>query len=246
VKILSLDIETRPALGYIWSLWDQNVGLSQLVVPTEMLCFAARFVGEKKMHFHSTWSDGKAGMVEAAHALLDQADAVLTYNGKTFDVPHLNREMALAGLTPPSPYAHIDLYVVAKGQFRFISNKLEHVAEQFGVGTKIKHDGFGLWRRVLADDPKAQKSMEKYNKHDVVLLEGLYPKVKPWIKGHPNVALIDGEGTCPTCGSDNMQRRGFSHTQTGKFQRWVCLDCGTWHRSGKRVEGSDLRRDAAA
>ncbi|CAJ6797142.1 RNase H superfamily protein [Burkholderia pseudomallei] len=29
-RILSLDIETSPILGYVWSLWKQNVSLNQI------------------------------------------------------------------------------------------------------------------------------------------------------------------------------------------------------------------------
>ena len=29
-RILFFDIETAPMLGYMWSLWDQNLGLNQI------------------------------------------------------------------------------------------------------------------------------------------------------------------------------------------------------------------------
>ena len=30
-KVLVYDIETAPILGHVWRLWDQNVGLNQIV-----------------------------------------------------------------------------------------------------------------------------------------------------------------------------------------------------------------------
>lgn len=247
MRILAIDIETSPSLAHIWSLWDQTVGLSQLQSTTEVICFAAKWLDEKRsMVFRSVHTHGHEEMIRAAHALLDEADVVMTYNGKKFDVPHLNREFVQLGLQPPAPYAQIDLYTVAKGKFRFISNKLEHVSTELGLKGKVKHEGFELWKKCLAGDDAAWKRMERYNRQDVVLLEDLYHVLQPWIQGHPNRALYGDLTGCPSCGSDKLQRRGFSYTATSKFQRWQCTACGGWYRSGRRIVGSDLRRDAAA
>jgi len=247
MRTLCLDIETRPAEGYIWGLFDQNVGLNQMIRPASVICFAAKWLDVKRSTvFYSVHRDGREAMLQAAHDLLTEADVVMTYNGKQFDLKHLNREFLEAGMAPPAPYQQIDLYLVAKARFRFISNKLEHVSTQLGLGGKGKHEGFDLWRKCIDGDDDAWKRMEKYNKQDVKLLEDLYPLLQPWIPSHPNRALYDDLDGCPTCGSDNLQKRGFSRTATSTFQRWQCQDCGTWSRSGKRVSGVDLRRDAAA
>jgi len=57
-RILVLDIETSPNLAWVWGMWDQNVGINQLVESQTVLCFAARWLGEKKVHFHSVHQDG--------------------------------------------------------------------------------------------------------------------------------------------------------------------------------------------
>jgi hypothetical protein len=97
VKLLTLDIETSPNLAYVWALFDQNVGLNQLVEVGSVICFAAKWYGEKKIHYHSDHHDGHEAMVAAAWNLIDEADAVIHYNGKAFDIKHLNREFVLAG-----------------------------------------------------------------------------------------------------------------------------------------------------
>ncbi len=247
MDVLCLDLETSPSLAHVWSLWDQRIGINQLESVTEVLCFAAKWLDVKRsMVFYSVHEHGKEEMVRQAHSLLDQADVVMTYNGRKFDIPHLNREFVQAGLTPPAPYQQIDLYTVAKARFRFISNKLEHVSTQLSLPGKAKHEGFELWRKCLADDAAAWKRMEKYNRQDVVLLEDVYHVLQPWIPSHPNRALYDNHTGCPTCGSEDLQRRGFSRTATSSFQRWQCTACGAWSRSGRRTSGVDLRRDAAA
>jgi hypothetical protein len=242
--MLGIDLETSPNLAHVWGLWNQNVGLPQLLESTEMLCFAAKWFGEKKIAFHSGFHDSKPAMVRAAHELLDEADVVVHFNGRRFDVPHLNREFILAGLTPPSPYKQIDLLQVVKSTFRFPSNKLAYVSKVLGLDGKVQHSGHELWIKCMAGDPKAWNVMRRYNKQDVQLLEELYRLLLPWIKGHPNAALIDGEGLCPKCKSTDVQKRGYAATGVSTYQQYRCNGCGSWFRGGKRLEGADLREVA--
>ena len=50
--------------------------------------------------------------------------------------------------------------------------------------------------------------MLKYNKRDVTLLEEVYLRIRPWIKGHPNCAnYIDSKvPICSNCGSKNLTK----------------------------------------
>src|SRR5690349_14141247 len=98
MRILTLDIETSPSLAYVWKLWKENIPLQRLIETGEVICFAAKWYDQPDVMFHSIFHDGKDGMVQAAYELLSQADAVVTYNGKKFDMPHLNREFILSGL----------------------------------------------------------------------------------------------------------------------------------------------------
>jgi len=230
---LVIDIETGPNLGFVWGLWDQNVGLSQIESTGSVLCFAAKWLGDpvSKTIFRSTFHDGEAEMIEEAWDLIDQADAVIHYNGKAFDMKHLNREFLLAGLTPPSPHKDIDLLLAARSRFKFVSNKLDFVSQQLGVGSKVKHEGFELWKKCLEGDTAAWQRMKKYNIGDIKITEEVYWKLRPWIKNHPAVGMYTGEvHSCPNCGSDNLQRRGYYRTNASEFQRYRCNDCGGWSR----------------
>lgn len=243
MKILALDIETSPNLAYVWGLWKQNVAISQIHSSTEIICFVSKWVGSKSIEFHAGDYHpigNKLEMVKTAWKLLDEADAVLHYNGKRFDIPHLNREFLMAGLTPPSPYRQIDLVDTVKRQFRFPSNKLDYVTKILGYPGKVKVD-FDLWLQCMAKDPDAWALMEKYNRRDVTEMEKLYVTLKPWIVGHPNMNIDSSEHTCPTCDSVNLQRRGFAYTPTGKFQQYVCNDCGRWSRAKNRLDGSKIQ-----
>lgn len=244
LKILAYDIETKPLMAHAWGIWQQNIGLNQLLETVSVMSVAARWVGtpKKSIMFFSDYHDGHSTMVKKVHALFDEADAVMGWNSRSFDDKHMQREFLLEGLNPPSPVKSIDLMVATKAKFKFVSNKLDHVSQQLGVGSKVKHEGFGLWIACMNGDPKAWERMKKYNEMDVHLLLDLYDKLLPWISNHPNISAYGGQG-CAKCGSADLEKRGFSRTATGIYQRFQCRKCGGWSKSGKSVERFDTRAD---
>ncbi len=78
---------------------------------------------------------------------------------------------------------------------------------------------------------------------DVVLTERLFDRLRPWVPNLPHPALFDGTDplSCPDCGSENLQKRGYAYTSLSKYQRFCCDDCGRWSRGGKRLSGVDAR-----
>jgi len=241
-RILALDIETTPNLAHVWGLWDQTVSIKQLRESTRVFCFGARWLGDKTVEIRSEFKDGQELMLQRIHALMDEADVIMGWNSKNFDVKHLNREFLQHGMNPPSPHIDLDLMVKTKGVFRFPSNKLDYVAQALGVGKKVSHEGHELWVKCMAGDPEAWERMHAYQKQDVDLLIDVYEKLKPWIKNHPNAALYAGEElACTVCLSKNVQKRGYRFTGAGKYQRFLCNDCGKWNHSAKRVATTELR-----
>ncbi|MEU0952827.1 ribonuclease H-like domain-containing protein [Streptomyces niveus] len=243
MRLLTIDIETSPNLAHVWGIWQQNVGLSQLLESGEVICFAAKWYGEEKVEFFSSFHDTKPFMVQRAHELLSEADAVIHFNGQRFDIPHLNREFVEMGLTPPSPYSQIDLLKVVKKNFRFPSNKLDYVTKALNLDHKISNSGHQLWVRCMAGDFQAWEEMKKYNVQDVVITEQLYDKLLPWITSHPAVGLHDEveEHSCPNCGSVELEKRGRAFTSVSAFQRYRCNDCGKWSRGNKRLSSVEIQ-----
>lgn len=243
MRILTLDIETSPAIAYTFGTRNVFITNDQILQPTRTLCWAAKWHGEKAVMSASEWVDGQEEMMLRMWELLDEADAIVSYNGKSFDIPHIQRSFLEMGLTPPSPYHHIDLYMTVRSKFRFISGKLDYVVQTLDLGGKAATGGFALWAGVMAGDPKAQAKMQRYNNQDVRITERLYDEILPWISNHPNVALYTGKAhACPQCASENLQKRGVKRTNVSTFQQYRCNDCGTWSRSGKRLDAVDLRR----
>jgi hypothetical protein len=241
LKTLILDIETTPHTVDVWDLWNQNVGINQIHEPTHLLSFAAKWLGASTV----TYFDMRTYdlMIDGAHSLVHDADVVVGYNHVTFDMPHLNREFLLHDYAPPAPYKTVDLLRIIKRTFKFASNKLGYVTKALGLETKENHEGHTLWVKCIQGDPEAWEKMRSYNIQDVKITEALYNRVLPWIPGHPNVALVNGQPDgCPKCGvAGQLNKQGYSYTATGRFQRFKCGSCGSWSTSGKRIEGMDLR-----
>lgn len=233
MKILALDIETAPNTAHVWGLFKQNIGINQILDTGRVMCFAAKWLDEKRIAFWSEHTDDHKSVIKMAHKYLNEADAVLSFNGESFDLPTLNREFLKYSLCPPSPYRHIDLLKVAKRRFRFASNKMDHLARELDVGRKLAHKGHELWVDCMNGDAAAWRVMERYNKQDVVVLEQLYRKLVPWIDTHPNMALYmdtPEDPTCTNCGSLDVHQRGVQHNKAHSYTRYQCNDCSTWMR----------------
>jgi predicted RNA-binding Zn-ribbon protein involved in translation (DUF1610 family) len=234
-KILLLDIETAPNIAYVWGLWKQNINPEFIAANGYVLCWTAKWLGSKEVMFKRIRKGKEASLLGPIHKLLDQAHAVIHYNGKKFDIPTLNKEFLTHGMSPPSPYKQVDLLQTMWSTFRFPSNKLDYIAQTLEIGEKLRHEGPQLWIGCMRDDPQSWKTMEAYNRHDVVLLEKLYLKLRPWIKGHPNIGAIAGVPACPNCGSEDFKRDQTHLAQVLKYERYQCNGCDTWFRGTKAV-----------
>jgi hypothetical protein len=71
--------------------------------------------------------------------------------------------------------------------------------------------------------------MAKYNKQDVVLLEKIYDKFRPWIHNHPNFSLLSDKPGCNKCGSLNVRKEGIRANTSGLQQQMQCKDCNGWY-----------------
>lgn len=242
MRILEWDIELTPMTVHSWSLWPNFIPIQQIQQPREMLCYGARWRGEKKVQFQSVHHDGKEAMLGGLWDLLDEADALVSWNGAGFDSKHARTFFLLEGMTPPSPSKEIDLMRVVKSQMKFASNKLDWVSQQLGIGKKMPHEGFQLWLDCMAGDEKAWAKMKKYQIQDVNLLDDAYTKLLPWIVNHPNVNLYNGTSDrCHKCGGSSLVKRGYAYTGVAKYQQYRCDDCGAWPRGRTNLAVTEVR-----
>lgn len=238
-KVLLLDIETAPVLGYVWGLWQQNVALNQIHTDWYVLSWSAKWLNESKVMYMDQRNakniEDDTAILKGIWKLLNEADVIITQNGRAFDQKRLNARFIIQGFQPPATFKHIDTLAIAKKHFGFTSNKLEYMTDRLCVRhKKLKHPkyaGFELWRQCLLGNLDAWQEMEKYNKQDVLALEELYHKLIPWDDTAVNFSLYTDEDhhVC-RCGSTQFQKRGYHYTQVGKYQRYKCNSCGAWTR----------------
>ncbi len=248
-----MDIETAPIEAYVWGLFDQNIGLNQIINDWTVLSWSAKWLDDsanKIMYADQRKAKNiknDKAILQQMWNLLDEADIVITQNGVRFDSKKLNARFVQHKMKPPSPYKHIDTFQIAKRVFGFTSNKLEYMTDKLCINYKKltedrKFPGFALWRECLKGNIKAWKEMERYNKYDVLSLEELYHILQPWHKTINFSAYTDSEIPTCNCGSTKFQKRGYEVTATGKFQRYQCQSCGKWHRGKENLTPKDIKK----
>lgn len=168
MRVLLLDIELSPLIVTVWSLANNNyISPDKIMGNSEVLCWAGKWLGEDKTYFSSKKTTSKARMLKAMYRMLEQADVVVTFNGNAFDLKILNKEFALQGWGPPSPYKSVDMLLALRKKFRFTSNKLGYVTQMLGLGEKTPHTGYQLWLDCMnprsADYETSWATMERYN-----------------------------------------------------------------------------------
>jgi DNA polymerase elongation subunit (family B) len=242
-RVLFFDIENAPHDVFSWGLFNQNISIGQIVEPGRVFGFGAKWLGEKETYFFSDHEHTHEGMVKEAHRLLGEADIVVSYNGISFDVPHMQREFLLAGLYPPKPFKQIDLLRVVRKQFKFASNKLDFVSQQLGIGHKTHHEGFPLWVKCMAGDERAWKKMGTYCKQDVRLTEKLYHYLLPWLTNVPHLGQMAGlEHSCWACAGTRLRRDGTAFAFVTSYRLYECLRCHAWVRGSTKLQDATTTR----
>jgi hypothetical protein len=248
-NVLFVDIETSPNLGYVWGQWDQNV--IEFEKEWILLSVAWCWLGDRETNvvalpdypaLYELDPTNDFMLAALLRDLFDHADVVVAHNGVEFDTKKSQARMVYHGIEPPSPFKEVDTLKVARSKFKFNSNKLGALCAALGLPHKGDPGGFKTWKGCMVGDPKAWATMKKYNKQDVDILEKLYLRFLPWIKNHPNLAVLgERPKACPRCGKvGKMQARGwhvYSVTRRRRFQCQACMGyCSA--RQTERVESS--------
>ena len=98
------------------------------------------------------------------------------------------------------------------------------------------------WKTKVSDLSRAWKTMKKYAKQDVDLLVKVYKELRPWMNNHPNLNVFTGSSNCPTCGSSNIQYRGYQYTKVATYRQFQCNDCRSYSRTrlAEKVERPEI------
>lgn len=240
LNILLLDLETAYLKGATWGIWQQNLQWAGLETKDKyLLSWAAKWLDDDYIYSDALYLHKKtykkdptddSAICETLGDMLNQADVVVAHNLKRFDLKRLKTRFLLNGLQPPSPAQAVDTLQIARNEFAFASNRLDHLGDMLGVGRKDAME-FKDWIDVVdRHDVKAFEKMLEYNEQDVYLLEDVYKKLEPYNTKAFN-KLRDGRPRCNSCNSTKVQKWGLYYTPTGSYQKYRCSKCGHNQRS---------------
>lgn len=253
-KVLYIDIEnSRMVVEFeTYSLYDNNVIHPRHIKHDWYITCAAWAwldlekqkvgkIGTVAVNDFSTYSKNfrdDRGVVKRLHEVLSEADLIVGHNSDSFDIKKINYKFVKYGLPTIDFPATVDTLKAAKKYTKASSNRLYYLAKDLGVPMKID-----LPSSVMhAADNGCEKSLKQlitYNKGDIRAGAGVYFKLLPYIKNHPNIDKIMGRKVnndtpnCQNCGSKNVHRNGTRSNKSGKYARYLCNDCGSSTKGGK-------------
>jgi DNA polymerase elongation subunit (family B) len=241
-RVLLFDIETSHIKAKLWRPGQQYVGHKQIIEDWSILAWAAKWLDEddimyKDLRRAKNKKDDK-NLIKDIWRLLDEADVVITQNGKSFDAPKLNARFEKHDMGAPSSYRHMDTKRMAQKHFDLSSYSLDFMCKYFNLPVKKsshkKFPGDELWDECMANNQEAWTEMEHYNKLDVLSLEALYKRINKWDVG-VNFSVFSGETTCQ-CGSKEFIKLKKPYTtNSGKYNRYKCKSCGAEMRDTKNL-----------
>jgi RNase P subunit RPR2 len=224
---------------YVWGLMRNDfITPDKVIKDWNVISWSAKWLGDSKiMSAVQTKKEAIARddkrITKKLWSLFDEAEILIAHNGRRFDIKKINTRFYMNDMGVPSSYLVIDTLIEARKNFAFSSNKLDYLGELMISKKKLSTD-FQLWKDCLAGNVEQLKRMQAYNDMDVRLLEEVYLEMRPWMKSHPNIALmLNGKGdSCPTCASTDIKENGaYYTTQANQYVSYRCNNCGAISRS---------------
>ena len=230
IKRLFFDIETSPNLVYSWRIgYNISINSENIVEERKIICISYKWENERKIHT-LTWDKNKCDkkMLAEFIKVANKADEMIAHNGDRFDIKWI-RTRCIYHRIPMFPnYKTLDTLKKAKSGFNFNSNRLDYIAQYLGVGAKVKHSGFDMWKGVMDNDKKALAEMVNYCEGDIIVLEDVYLTMQNYIKPNTHNGVLNSnlKYSCPSCGSEHIELYKNRVTAMGTIKRQInCTDC---------------------
>jgi uncharacterized protein YprB with RNaseH-like and TPR domain len=118
---------------------------------------------------------------------LESYEVLVTWNGRSFDIPFLTTRLMKHGLDPRPILrkSHIDLADVVKSRLRLTFTYLDHVCDFFQIDRKKGPMGLDvphLFVRGLEGDKKALASIREHCLDDLRATRQVFLKLKPLVE----------------------------------------------------------------
>lgn len=179
-------------------------------------------------------------LVAKLAAALGEADVWISWYGDRFDIPYVNTRLLFHGLQVMPPIPSVDGWRAARNHLKLSSNRLANVTEFLDVQRKTPVVGWE-WVKAAAGHKDSLNYIVEHNEKDVLALGEVYDLIRPVIRNHPNINLVERatvkqalDVLCPVCSSDHVQSRGYRIAKSRRSVRYQCQVCGSWFQ-GKPI-----------
>jgi uncharacterized protein YprB with RNaseH-like and TPR domain len=180
--------------------------------------------------------------------IMKDADYLVGHYIKRFDVKFINTRLLINNIKgkqylPDIPV--IDTCLLARSRLKLRSNGMANVAQVLKLQDKI-HMGVQSFMLMRAFDKKTLKDWAKRCVGDVDTTVQMFEILRPFIKNlNFNLTRMgkDDGHVCRNCGSSHLMKDGRRVTVQGIYQKWKCLDCGTYSK-GKTISRTSEGRPA--
>lgn len=216
-RILIFDIETRGLQADYGSV----------------LCIGWKWNDEKAVHVKSIHDipgkhplDDKELVKWFIKEVWSEADVAVGWYSSGHDEPFIRTRAIIHGLDAPKDVTTLDLWGKVRKRFKFSRNSLDNVSRHLGLENKYWNPTQDF-EKVLYGDKAAMRRIVKHCVVDVRITQAAYDKFKSFILAHPRVT--HDASVCRVCGSDRLERRGWTFSAAkGRQRKVVCKDCKAW------------------
>lgn len=233
--VMFWDIETSLIIATTFSLFPERLPHDGILQDWFIISGAWKKAGEKQVHsvsvadFKRKAVDDDYEVCKALREALEGVDILIHHNGDKFDMKRLTARLIYHGLPPLPKITTIDTLKEARKVAQFTSNRLDYLGT-FLIGAGKADHPQGWWLAATQGDMGVVKDMVKYNKTDVIRLEEVYNRLRPYMKNPPHFGVMLGKErghSCQSCGSHNVKKNGIRISASGgKRQELQCQDCG--------------------
>ena len=239
-RILSFDIESAGV-----NALKSDLGF--------VILFGYKWAHEREAHVltldsHSLRQFNDKALLRQASALFAEADIVVGHFASIFDRRFIQGRLLINGLPPLPPTKLRDTCLLARSVAAFSSNRLKHLAKILNLtNRKLDNNWPEAWFKVMQGNTRHLAALARYCKGDVLAVEELYFRLRPFDNPHPRLWSNPGGSRKPKCGvcGGRVAWRGLIYLGQQAYRRYQCLSCWRWDRERKALKQRAVEPESA-
>lgn len=122
------------------------------------------------------WDDRE--LVKQIRDRLNEADIIVSYNGRRFDIPYLNARLVYWGDDVLPKKKHVDMLYQVRYKLKLSSSRLESAQNFLGLDEHKTKMIPQIWIPAVTGDKASMDYIVDHCRRDVVVLHDVYDKLK--------------------------------------------------------------------